>query len=301
MQAAIRNLLRIRNSDQPLDPRHVVTTPRKGYTIEKVEFLSEPGIYIPAWVFIPDGRPVRLPVILSVSDGGVEGEGMEFEGEEEGGLGPGLLQTLARARNLVVAVDVRGIGESAPSNCPEGVASNKFGQLFDTATALSYMAWLANLSLFGMRVQDVLRSIDYVFTRPEANPDGLRVIGKGTGGLWTLFAAVLDSRVQSLVCRESLVSYRALTEVERYRYGAEIFIPHVLLQFDLPGVAAAMAGRALTLVSPLDAMKDAVPLSMAREAYRTTQAAYEAAGVARLFRIEGYNVDPLSQILSALG
>ncbi len=36
-----------------------------------------------------------------------------------------------------------------------------------------------NLSLFGMCVREVLRSVDYVFTRPEGNPEGLRVIGKG--------------------------------------------------------------------------------------------------------------------------
>ncbi len=116
-----------------------------------------------------------------------------------------------------------------------------------------------------------------------------------------MYAAVLDSRVRSLVCQERLVSCRALTEVDRYRYGAEIFIPNVRLLFDLPALGAAMAGRALTLALPLDAMRDAVPLSMAREAYRTTQAAYEAAGADRLFRIEGYNVDPLGKILSALG
>ncbi len=305
MQAAIANLLRIRKSDQPLDPRHVVTTPRKGYTIEKVEFLSEPGIYIATWVLIPERRPGRLPVIISVSDGGVANEGMEFEEEvNEGGLGPALLPTLALAGNLVVAVDVRGIGETGASNYPIrkfDETRREFGQLFDTATALSYMAWFANLSLFGMRVQDVLRSVDYVFTRAEANPEGLRVIGKGMGGLWALYAAVLDPRIQSLVCQECLVSYRALTLVDRYRYGADVIIPNVLLNFDLPDVCAAMAGRALTLVSPLDAMKGRVPLSKAREAYRTTQAAYTAAGAARLFRIEGYDVDPLGQMLSALG
>ena len=41
-----------------------------------------------------------------VSNSGVDAEGMEFEGEEEGGLGPGLLQTLTRAGNLALAVDV---------------------------------------------------------------------------------------------------------------------------------------------------------------------------------------------------
>ena len=43
MQAAIGDLLRIRITDQALGPQPIVTMPRKGYKIEKVEFLSEPG------------------------------------------------------------------------------------------------------------------------------------------------------------------------------------------------------------------------------------------------------------------
>jgi cephalosporin-C deacetylase-like acetyl esterase len=285
MQAIIRELLRVRISDQALEPQLIVTTPRKGYRIEKVEFLSEPGVYIPAWVFIPERKRDDRPTILFISDAGVQADGMEFEGSEESGLRPGFLQSLTLAGNLVVAVDVRGVGETKPSYPAGGVTSEKFGQLFDTATALSYMAWSADLSLLGMRVQDVIRSIDYVSSRQDANLQGLRVIGKGSGGLWALYAAVLDSRIRALVCQESLISYRALTEVDRYRYGAEIFVPKVLLQFDLPGVAAAMAPRNLTLISPLDAMKERLPLQIALDSYRLTQDAYESAGAQDQFRI----------------
>ena len=58
---------------------------------------------------------------------------------------------------------------------------------------------------------------------------------------------------ESLICVRSLLSYRSLTEVDRYLYGADIFIPDVLLHFDLPQVAAAMASRPLALLLPSDA------------------------------------------------
>src|SRR5260370_34295638 len=50
----IRKTLRYTRADVALAPRNIVTTQRKGYKVEKVEFLSEPGIYIPAWEFVPD-------------------------------------------------------------------------------------------------------------------------------------------------------------------------------------------------------------------------------------------------------
>ena len=82
IRTKIRSLLRYRKSDQPLDVRPVVTTPRGGYRIEKIQFLSEPGIYIPAWVYVPEKKVGLLPTILYVNDEGLEVDAMEFEGEE---------------------------------------------------------------------------------------------------------------------------------------------------------------------------------------------------------------------------
>ena len=70
-------MLRFRNPGAPLALRHLVTTARKGYRVEKVEFLSEPGIYIPAWVFLPE-RKTSDATALYVNEAGKEEDGMEF-------------------------------------------------------------------------------------------------------------------------------------------------------------------------------------------------------------------------------
>ncbi|MGH9469102.1 MAG: acetylxylan esterase [Terriglobia bacterium] len=284
----LRNLLRYRKSGQPLEPRHVVTTPREGYSVEKAQFLSDPGVYIPAWTYVPENRTGST--ILYVSDEGVEHEGMEFEGAEGSGMTYGVLDTLARAGNLVVAVDVRGIGQTRPPHASES-EGKPFGQLFDVDTAIAYWAWFVNESLLGMRVQDVVRSVDYLASRSDTDVNHLRVIGKGNGGLWCLYAAALDSRIRSLICVRSLLSYRSLAEVDRYLYGADVFIPGVLLQLDIPQIAAALAGRPLALVQPTDAMKHMVDSATAQEAYAWTQAVYEAAGAKTAFRIETEGAD----------
>jgi len=301
IRTSICSLLRYHKSNHLLDVHHTATTPRDGYRIEKLQFLSEPGIYIPAWVYVPENKIGILPAILYVNDEGIETEGMQFEGEEESGLTQGMFEALALGGNLVVAVDVRGIGETRPLH-PASSSCNEFGQLFDLETAMSYMAWFMDQSLFGMRVQDVVRSIDYIASRPDADAKQLHVIGKGMGGLWCLYAAALDPRVRSLISVQSLLSYRSLTEVDRYTYGADVFVPDVLLHFDLPQVAAAMVGRPLTLIHPQDAMKNAVPLDMAKEAYKATHLTYEAAGLGKLFRIEaqGTRLDTPENYLSLI-
>jgi cephalosporin-C deacetylase-like acetyl esterase len=270
----IQKLLALRSVDAPLAVRHLVATPRKRYSVEKLEFVSEPGVYVPVWVFVPRDLKTPAPPTLFVHEGGKQVEGMEF----------GRLERMAQTGELVAAIDVRGIGDTAAGRSG-GSSVSPFRHLFDAETAMSYMAWFMDESLFGMRVQDVLRGVDYLLSRADADSSGVRVIGRGMGALWTLFAAALDSRIQSAVCESGLLSYRMLCQSDRYLHGANVFVPGVLLEFDLPQVAAALAGRRLTLASPVDAMKAPVEVRRAEAEYEWTRTAYMAARSPDLFRI----------------
>jgi len=281
--AEIKKLLRYRESRIPLDVRHVVTTPRKGYHIEKLEFLSEPGIYIPTWVFVPQKRGGKQ-AILYVHEAGKQADGMEF----------GVIEQIARKGNLVVAVDVRGIGETVPPH-PGEASRGEFRHLDDVETVLTYMCWEMDKALFGMRALDVVRSVDYTLSREDVSRDGVLAIGKGMGALWLLFAAAIDSRILTAVCDQPLLSYGALASSDRYQHGADVFIPDVLKHFDLPQVAAAVADRRLAILSPLGPMKQRVPLEEALYTYRWTAQVYRNVGAADRFRIaEPFEEVPLA-------
>jgi cephalosporin-C deacetylase-like acetyl esterase len=288
IRGEIRKHLDIKQLRHSLDVRHLVTTPREGYRIEKIQFISEPGIYVPVWVFVPNAsnrKPGKLPTVLYVSDEPMSVDGMEFAGEEASGLTHGVLDTLAREGNLVAAVSVRGIAETRPPH-PAADSCNEFSQLFNLETAMAYMTWFMDRSLLGMRVQDVMRSVDYISSRDDADTDHLHAIGTGMGATWCLYAAALDPRIQGLIAVDGLLSYRTLTESDRYLYGADVFVRNVLLHFDLPQVAAAVADRQLALIQPRDAMKKPVSQSAAEEAYQTARSVYRAAGQEDRFRIE---------------
>jgi len=273
--AEIRELIRFRKTEAPLAPRHIVTTQRKGYSVEKIEFLSEPGIYIPVWVFLPEGVSGPARATLYVNEAGKQADGLEF----------GLYERLARKGNVIIAVDVRGIGETKPPHSQPSERRSEFSHLFDVETAMTYYTWYMDQSLFGMRVADVIRSVDYALSRADVGKDGLHVVGKGAGALWVLYAAAVDPRITSVVAERGLASYKALAQVDRYTHGASIFIRDVLKHFDLPHVAAAIAPRPLTLVAPVDAMKRTVEAERAGQIYAFTADAYRAAGAAESFRI----------------
>ena len=269
----IRQMLHFRKSDGPLGVREIITTPRRGYRVEKIEFLSEPGIYIPAWVFVPEAVKDRAP-ILYVGDRGVDSDGVEF----------GPIEALVKHGRIVAAVDVRGIGETRPPHLDIS-GRNEFRHVDSVETAMTYIAWEMNESLLGMRVQDVVRSVDYVLSRPDVDRASVRAVGSERGALWVLFAAALDDRIQAAVCAQGLLSYRTLTGTDRYTHGADIFIPSILEHFDLPQVAAALVPRRLSVVAPVDAMKRPVDAATAERTYDWTRQVYTKAGAGEQFRI----------------
>ncbi|MGH9771425.1 MAG: alpha/beta fold hydrolase, partial [Candidatus Acidiferrales bacterium] len=284
----LQSLLRLAKTttdNQPLGVRSVVVTPREGYHIEKIEILSEPGIYVPMWVFVPENKSGVLPTVLYLNEVGMEVDGMEFAGSEASGLEPGPLDEMARRGYLVIAADVRGIGETSVSRM-RSLSCGEFGQLFDTDTEMAYGAWSMNESLLGMRVWDVMRCVDYVMQHKGADHQHLNLIGKGQAGLWCLYAAAFDSRIRNLICVDNLISYRALTQVDRYLYGADLLVPEVLQHLDLPQVAAAVSPRPLMLLEPRDPMKARVSAPSAHAEYRWTDDIYERTGASGKFRIE---------------
>jgi dienelactone hydrolase len=274
MRSDIKKLLRLKEISSPLAPRPVVTTPRKGYRIEKLEFLSEPGIYIPTWVFIPDGYQGGKAAVVCASDEGVEEDGLEF----------GFLEGLVHRGNVIVAVDVRGIGATRTRH-PADERQGLFRQVDDAEEVFTYWAWQMDECLFGMRVRDFLRSVDYALTRSEVDQKGVMAIGCGMGGLWVLYAAALDDRIHAAVCHQGLLSYRALTSVDRYTQETSVFVRDVLTAFDLPQVAAAAAPRRLILLEPSGPMKTPVQVPQAMTAYRWTQDVYEAASAETEFSV----------------
>lgn len=271
--AVLARLLRYRRPDGALDSRIETTTPRRGYRIEKVEFLSEPGIYIPAWVFLPE-RPTDGRTLLYVHEGGKQADGMEF----------GRLERMALAGRTAVAVDVRGIGDTRPRQAPPGERPQPYGFLFNVETAMAYMAWYLDRCLCGMRVQDVVRSVDYALSR--GGRQGVEAIGVGAGALWVLLAAVLDPRIESVTCERGLLSYGTLASTDRYVHNASSFVRDILLSFDLPQVAAALAPRELRIVRPVDAMRRPAPAGLVRQTFRAAQDAYSKAGAAAKFQLE---------------
>ena len=226
----------------------------KGLFAERLILTSEPGIDIPSMFLIPADWKAYSPVIVYVDEWG-----------KKAGLANGVIEALLSAQFAVLAIDVRGVGETAASD-------------FEAATN----ALMSDRPLFGQRVWDVLRAVDWLRGRTQnslqIDKERIGCIGRGAAGLVALFAAALDERLVATVTWEAPVSYKSLI-VERPGFPPSTYLFDVLNHFDLPLLMAAVAPRSLLLVEPVDGERQAVlaeglsePLGWPRNVYSLHQA-----------------------------
>jgi dienelactone hydrolase len=150
----------------------------------------------------------------------------------------------------------------------------------DRREPLSGDTMLANVGLMlgrwpvTQRVQDVLGVLSYLRARPGVDPRRIVLVGWGGGAVVALHAAAIDGTVAGVVAYEGLASYRAVVEAPRHVHSVADFLPGVLLRYDLPDLAAALAPMPVLIAGAEDATGAALPASEAQAAHaRARQAA----------------------------
>jgi dienelactone hydrolase len=104
--------------------------------------------------------------------------------------------------------------------------------------------------LFGKRVWDVKRTLDYLETRNDIDNTRLSIWGEDTGGLLALYVSALDNRVRKVVVSGALSSY--IFEGGIKNQPLWIFIPGILKCADIAQVASLIAPRTLIIANPID-------------------------------------------------
>lgn len=195
---------------------------RDTYRIEKIEMQPEPEISVPALAFVPRGGEPHKPAVLWVDPAGKAAAIQDIE-------------ALVRAGNVVLAVDPRNWGESAPPDI------RKTGYTKSYQTAMR--ALLVGRTLAGMQTFDLLRAFDYLAARHDVDARRVTVRGKGNGAVLALFTAALEPRVAGVVCQNAPASYMDIVRAKMPEGYLDIVAPGVLLDFDLPDVERALAPR----------------------------------------------------------
>lgn len=249
-----------------LSPELVGKIEDEDYRLEKIIYQSEPGVNIPGLAFMPKSPEPPYPAVLYVHEDGKDAQ-------------PTQLKRLVEAGYFIFAIDPRGLGETKPTRTNEFDRHGGYSaQLLGFEAALAYDGLKIGVPLFGMRLLDVIKGIDYLCSREEVNIDQIGCIGHGVGGLLAMYAGSIDGRIELVVADEPLLSYRALVQSQFYAHHFDTFLPEVIKAFDLPDVAATIAPRTLILIHPVDAMKNRVPTEVVEKEYAWAKGIYRFLG-----------------------
>jgi dienelactone hydrolase len=278
----------------PLDAKSRVVPPIKGLPVEHVDFTTETR---------PDGTQERVPALVVRPEGLKPGETRPAVivlhgtgGTKEGNRS--WLERLAARGFVAIAIDGRYHGER--------LNGQKGTKAYNEAII---RAWRAKPGepqahpFYYDTCWDIWRTIDYLQTRPDVDPDRIGMIGTSKGGIETWLAAAVDERVKVAVPCIGVQSFRWSLEHDRWQARANTIkeaheaaakdlgepsinarvcrelwnkvIPGILDEFDGPSMLRLFAGRSLLV---LNGDRDPnCPLGGVMIALESAQAAFHAA------------------------
>lgn len=173
----------------PLKPRLLQRETRDGKQIERVAFETEPGERAVAVVIRPEKAEGRLPAVLVQHWLGGTKEELAVQV---------LLWQFATRGYVAVAIDGRHRGERAAGRTLEAAMQ-------ETLRTGKGRPWLVDT------VYDVLRTLDYVQSRPDVDPARIGMTGISEGGFVTWMAAAADPRIRVAVPVVGVTRFRDLT------------------------------------------------------------------------------------------
>jgi dienelactone hydrolase len=263
-----------------LDAQTFERVEEENYTREMVVFQSQPGEYVPCYVLLPRDAKAPLRPVIALHGHGPGGArplvGLAANEAEADSLrvhNYDYARQLARRGFAVFAPIQRGFAE----RMEDPPLRDKAGTVWQSSCrSVAVNALLLGRTLLGLRVWDVLRTIDYIRARPEPLAARIGCVGLSGGGTVALFSAALDERIASVVVSGYFNTFRdSIMAIDHCLCN---YIPGILQYAEMADIAGLIAPRPLLIES---GERDPIfPIAASRHALeelRQVYAIFEAA------------------------
>ena len=236
----VRKIAGIRRLEELPEPKVTTTrtVERDGYQVRKIILTPEEGIYLPALMFVP-AKNTEQPAVLYINEQGKAAEAAPG----------GPIEVMVKAGRCVLAVDVRGTGETQQGK--QGQLSGAAGPDWKDV----FTAYLLGRSYVGMRAEDVLVCARFL-KQQQTGP--VELIAIGNISIPALHAAALEPELfGSVKLTGMLSSWSNVIELGRFNNQQVNAVQGALKTYDLPDLAATL-GEKLIIEKPMDALRRAL-------------------------------------------
>jgi hypothetical protein len=234
LQAEIRRVTHADAAPGTASPKSDPRAPEDSdHVLHRLRITMEPGVTVDAEFYRPtDDR--KHPTLLVLR------QNLSAAAEAQRADEIARFRAMAKTGTAVFVV--------APRPSPPGTEPTK-SPILGTFNMTEIRAELVGKTLLGMRVDDVIRAVDYVSDGTTIDPAKITAEASGHLGLVLLHAAVLDPRLKHVTVDHTLKSYRALLEEPLPRDAPEDILPGILLHYDIPDLTRALGARATVAAS----------------------------------------------------
>jgi len=280
---------------------------------EKLLFSTTPWFRVPAYVHIPKNLNKRAPAIVDLhSHGGMFLFGKEkvidfglnhpvmIEYHKQNYGGRPTATALVRRGYVVITIDAFPFGErrlmmdddlkrgwDRADYTAEDVKLLNNRCRAKESTLVKSLA-CAGMTWPGITTWDDIRTIDYLVTRPEVDPERIGCAGVSFGGYRSLFLAGLDDRIAAACVVGFMSAVKPMIRKHMDTHSFVHFVPSLHRYLDFPDVAALRAPKPLLVQQ---CSRDGLfPLSGMQESVRKIAAIYAKAGAPDQFTGRFYDV-----------
>lgn len=259
----------------PLNAKTVEVKSFPGYQREQFLIESRPGVAVVGYLLTPasGSKPHATMLCIPGHGRGVNDiVGIDEQGRDRTGK-PGYQHDFA------IQVVERGVAAVAIE--PLAFGYRRDPRTFakgSTATACEPVAGSALLmgqTLLGWRIWDMMRTIDWIATRPELDVNRVGCMGISGGGTCTQFASALDTRIKVAFVSGYLNTFR--DSIMSMSHCIDNYVPGILNWAENYDVASLVAPR--HFFSEGGDRDPIFPVHATRASFAKVKRAYEVFGV----------------------